>query len=163
MIILRQKEYAFMPGLVNAVKTSLTPSSIKYNIIKNASNNAKIANNLMSNPGQAINRGVASVIRHPAKTITEGASFATKKVIDNSLPNLAGGTIGVTDLIPSTGLSSKLGNSIQSVIDGGKKSAPFLRSLKADRYLKSNTAGKVEYGVNSVMMGLSKFSQNLGL
>lgn len=151
----KERLYAFIgtTGLKN----------IGNSILSNIKKDTNTFNNFMLNPGKSINNGIASVIRHPARSITEAGSFGVKKVIDNSLPNLAGGAIGVTDFIPRTGISSKIGNKIQRYLDKGNKGAAVERAFLANKYLKSPTASNLEYGVNRVAEKASQFGSIFSL
>lgn len=131
-----------MPGLVGMAKKAMVSKPVM-----SAAKKVDNMRSFINNPGASINKGIAGAIRNPAKTVT---SFATDQI--------AGGLTSAP-IIPGAGsVGGKIGNKIQSIMDGGKKSASLGRAVKADKYLKSGFANKLEYGVNKTAMGLSRLS-----
>ena len=131
-----------MPGLVGMAKKAMVSKPVM-----SAAKKVDNIGSFINNPGASINKGIAGAIQNPAKTVT---SFVTDQIA---------GSLTSAPIIPGAGLvGGKIGNKIQSIIDGGKKSASLERAVKADKYLKSGFANKLEYGVNKTAMGLSRLS-----
>lgn len=168
MIIIRQKLYSlgFTKAIASFNKNILGKNSIQSaksaittqskvltpisKPITEINSTMKKVKDISYNPGKALNNTIADTIRNPAKSVT---NLVVDQGIGAGLGSLTGGATNFLPIIPgSSKIGNSLGGKIQKVIDGGKRSPALGRAVKADKFLKSSTANKIEYGVNNMAM-----------
>lgn len=126
------------------MKSMRSAVKVESGIKSSVQNGVNQVNSAIINPGLTVNNKVADVIKNPAQNIT---SYAIDSGVGTVLSPYTAGLSNIA--VPgSSTIGNKLGGKIQKFLDKGKDAPGIARAAKADKYLKSNLANKIENGVN---------------